>query len=192
MHMTGQGAQMWNDFQPDSNVHVICQLRCLTQNLHTKSVNQKATTSTTSLTKKAVTTTKAVVIVTTKTTQKSPVESGLGFVSACSLNGTVHNFNVDGYSYCAVVQKQYYEHSPAVEVCRKLNARLPLPRNKEEVDAIRKITGFEPIHVDARNPKKTKNKAEWVDAENKPIGTRDVYLRVRNFISKSKKTVKAS
>ena len=31
-------------------------------------------------------------------------------------------------------------------------------------------------HVDARNPKKTSNKAEWVDAEGKPFGNRPVYL----------------
>ena len=39
-------------------------------------------------------------------------------------------------------------------------------------------------HVDARNPNKTSNKAEWVDAEGKPLGDRPVYLRVRKFASK--------
>ena len=34
------------------------------------------------------------------------------------------------------------------------------------------------INVDARNPKKTNKKSEWVDAEGKPLGNRAVYLRV--------------
>ena len=33
-------------------------------------------------------------------------------------------------------------------------------------------------NADARNPKKTSNKSEWVDAEGKPLGNRAVYLRV--------------
>ena len=47
---------------------------------------------------------------------------------------------------------------------------------------ISKITEFLKIsnewtHVDARNPKKTDNKTEWVDAEGKPLGNRPVYLK---------------
>ena len=33
-------------------------------------------------------------------------------------------------------------------------------------------------NADARNPMKTSNKSEWVDAEGKPLGNRAVYLRV--------------
>ena len=61
-----------------------------------------------------------------------------------------------------------------------INARLPLPRNKKEADQFIKIAnrnykGSQWIIVDARNPKKTDNKADWVDAENKPLGDRPVY-----------------
>ena len=70
-------------------------------------------------------------------------------------------------------------HSTAVSICKDLNARLPLPRNKNELDEFLKVSPSW-THVDARNPNKTGNKAEWVDAENKPIGDRPVYTRVTN------------
>ena len=66
-------------------------------------------------------------------------------------------------------------HPKAVKICKKLNARLPLPRNEKEAKEFLKISPSW-THVDARNPKKTANKAEWVDAENKPLGNRPVYL----------------
>merc|ERR1712019_208526 len=66
------------------------------------------------------------------------------------------------------------KHPEAFEFCKKLNARLPLPRNKQEADEFLKISPFW-THVDARNPKKSSNKAEWVDAEGKPLGNRPVY-----------------
>ena len=69
----------------------------------------------------------------------------------------------------------------AVEICRSLNARLPLPRNKKESDELIKIVGNTWINVDARNPKKAANKAGWVDAEGKPLGDRPVYFSVTNF-----------
>ena len=61
-----------------------------------------------------------------------------------------------------------------------MNARLPLPRTKNELDAFLKISPSW-THVDARNPKRTSNKAEWVDAEGKPLGKRPVYLWGHNF-----------
>ena len=67
-----------------------------------------------------------------------------------------------------------YKHSAAVEVCKKLNARLPLPRNKQEADEFRKISS-DWTNVDARNLKKTADGSEWVDAEGKPLGSRPVY-----------------
>ena len=36
-------------------------------------------------------------------------------------------------------------------------------------------------HVDARNPKNTSNKAEWVNAEGKPFGNRPVYVWGHKF-----------
>ena len=95
------------------------------------------------------------------------------------MSGVVKNFNVDGRSYC-VVDHGKKKHSEAFEFCKKLNARLPLPRNKQEADEFLKISpSF--TNVDARNPKKTSNKAEWVDAEDKLLGNRPVYLRGQKF-----------
>ena len=71
----------------------------------------------------------------------------------------------------------------AFEICKKLNARLPLPKNKVEADGLRKglISSSSWIHVDARNPKKTANKTEWVDAEGIPLGNRTVNLKGQKF-----------
>ena len=35
-------------------------------------------------------------------------------------------------------------------------------------------------HADVRNPLKAKDKSEWIDAEDEPIGKRDVFLRGLN------------
>ena len=91
------------------------------------------------------------------------------------MTGVVKNINVDGRSYC-VVDHGDKKHPEAFAFCKNLNARLPLPRNKQEADEFLKISPFW-THVDARNPKQTSNRAEWVDAENKPLGNRPVYLR---------------
>ena len=95
------------------------------------------------------------------------------------MTGIVKNINVEGRSYC-VVDHGNKKHSEAFEFCKKLNARLPLPKNKEEAAEFRKISS-KWTHVDARNPKKTLNKAEWVDAEDKPFGSRPVYLMGQKF-----------
>ena len=100
--------------------------------------------------------------------------SSVGIVTQCTLIGTVKIIKVDGRSYC-VVDHGYMEHREAFEYCKNLNARLPLPRNKQEADEFLKIS-LSWTNVDARNPKKTANKADWVDAEDKPLGNRPVYL----------------
>ena len=100
---------------------------------------------------------------------------GLGIVTKCTLTGYVKKIDVDGRSYC-VVYKGRHKHPMAVEICKNLNSRLPLPRNKQEADKFFEISPFV-LNVDARNPKKTANRAEWVDAEGKPLGIRLVHLR---------------
>ena len=102
----------------------------------------------------------------------------LGIVPKCTLTGAVKDFNVGEHSYC-VVDHGKMRHPVAFEFCKKLNARLPLPRNKQEADEFLKISSAW-TNVDARNPKKTVNYAEWVDAEDKPFGSRSVYLRGQN------------
>ena len=123
--------------------------------------------------------------------------SGLGFVSKCTLQSVtkVQYTKVNGRSYC-VVYRGLHEHSEAVKICKKLNARLPLPRNKAEANEFIKpryspwsglssmaINLKEWIHADARNPKKTKNKSEWIDAGDKELGNRAVYLRVITYFN---------
>ena len=77
------------------------------------------------------------------------------------------------------------KHPRAVEYCKSINARLPLPRNKAELDEFRKISPSN-TNIDARNPKFTSNRTEWVDAEGKPLGTRPVYLTGQKcFVIKS-------
>ena len=91
---------------------------------------------------------------------------------------------INGHQFC-VVDKEEHKHSKAVEICNNLNARLPLPRDKAEAHAFMSLKGFTSgkfynvwMNADARNPIKTSNKSEWVDAEGKPLGNRAVYLRV--------------
>ena len=116
--------------------------------------------------------------------------SRLGFVSKCTLTGKVNNIKINGRPYC-VVDKGKHQHSDAVEICKKLNARLPLPRDQTEAHGFMSLKGFSKynkkpykvwINVDARNPKKTNKKSEWVDAEGKPLGNRAVYLRVIHLL----------
>ena len=133
-------------------------------------------TTTTKTTKTSTTTTLSSTASTTSTTS-SPIK--LGVVTKCTLTVNVKNINVEGRSYC-VIDIGSLKHPKAVETCRKLNARLPLPRNKEESDAFLKISSNW-TNVDARNPKKTANKSEWVDAEGKPLGSRPVYLIGQKF-----------
>ena len=104
---------------------------------------------------------------------------GLGIVTKCTLTGTVKKINVDGRMYCISFHGNK-KHSGAFELCKKLNARLPLPRNKQEADEFLRISPSW-THVDARNPKKTSNKTEWVDAEGKPLGNRAVYQSGQKF-----------
>ena len=106
---------------------------------------------------------------------------GLGIVTKCSLTGDVRNINVGGRSYC-VVDHGNKKHPEAVEFCKNLNARLPLPRNQAELDEFRKISPYW-THVDARNPRRTSDKALWVDAEYKPLGNRPVYLTGHKFFA---------
>lgn len=100
------------------------------------------------------------------------------------MTGNVTSINVDGHLYC-VVDKGNNRHPQAVEVCRKLNARLPLPKSQNEAEMFIRIGGFAYTNVDARNPKKTDNRKEWIDAEGKPLGNKPVYLGVtKNYVTK--------
>ena len=114
------------------------------------------------------------------------IGSRLGFVQTCTLKGKINYVKINGRQYC-VVDKGIHRHSEAVEICKKLNARLPLPRDQTEAHGFMSLKGFSKynkkpykvwINVDARNPKKSNKKSEWVDAVGLPLGNRAVYLRV--------------
>ena len=109
---------------------------------------------------------------------------GLGIVTKCTLTAnsthTVKYFNVDGRSYC-VVDHGIMRHSQAFDLCKSLNARLPLPRNRQEADEFIKIGGKVWTHADARNPFKLTDLIYWVDAEDKQLGYRPVYLWGHKF-----------
>ena len=83
-----------------------------------------------------------------------------------------------------MVDKGNHRHANAIELCKKLNARLPLPRNQEEADEFAKISANW-TNVDARNPKKTADGYEWIDAEGKPLGNRPVHQRGHKFYAKN-------
>ena len=90
------------------------------------------------------------------------------------MSGEVKKIKVDGCSYC-VVDYGKKKHPDAFEFCLRRNARLPLPKNKQEATEFLKISPSW-TNVDARNPNITANQSEWIDAEGKPLGSRPVYL----------------
>ena len=51
-------------------------------------------------------------------------------------------------------------HNVAMETCKKLNARLPLPKSKEEGDSFRNITGVTSVWIGIRDLTKTTDKAK--------------------------------
>ena len=93
--------------------------------------------------------------------------------------GTVKSFDIENYSYC-VAEYGNKRHQEALEFCKKMNARLPLPRNKLEADKFLEISpSF--THVDARNFYKTANKTDWLNAESKRLENRPVYEWITNI-----------
>ena len=70
----------------------------------------------------------------------------------------------------------------AIDFCKKLNAGLPLPKNKAETAEYQKITGFSNVWIGLTDVTKSKDIAAWKDIEGNPIGNRFVNLRVINLI----------
>ena len=72
----------------------------------------------------------------------------------------------------------------AITFCKKLNAGLPLPKNKGEEDEFLKITGSHlAFWIGLTDSTQSGNKAAWKDLEGNPIGNRYVNLRVMKFHS---------
>ena len=70
----------------------------------------------------------------------------------------------------------------AIDFCKKLNAGLPLPKNRGEKLEYLKITIKDEVWIGLTDSTKSGNKAAWKDLEGNPIGDRYVNLRVITFI----------
>ena len=62
-----------------------------------------------------------------------------------------------------------------------MNAGLPLPKSKGEVDEYLKITGSKNVWIGLTDSTQSGNMTAWKDLEGKPIGNRFVHLRVKQF-----------
>ena len=79
----------------------------------------------------------------------------------------------------------------AIDFCRKMNAGLPLPKNKKEVDLFLNITESEynvtktHFWIGLTDSTQSGDKTEWKDLNGLRIGSRYVNLRVitLNFLS---------
>ena len=66
----------------------------------------------------------------------------------------------------------------AIDFCKKLNAGLPLPKSKGEVDEYLKITGSKNVWIGLTDSTQSGNMTSWKDLDGNPIGNRYVNLRV--------------
>ena len=69
----------------------------------------------------------------------APVSSDFGKVSKCTLSGLTKTFTVNGRTYC-VVKKGKMIRADADQSCKNENARLPLPKNDDEVKAFHQFS----------------------------------------------------
>ena len=69
----------------------------------------------------------------------------------------------------------------AIQFCKKMNAGLPLPKSKGEVDEYLKITGSERVWIGITDSTQSGDMAAWKDLDGNPIGSRYVNLRVKKF-----------
>ena len=67
----------------------------------------------------------------------------------------------------------------AMDECKSLNAKLPLPKSKGEADEFRKITGSDKTWIGIKDLTKGGVPANWKDVEGNPIGNAYVNLRVK-------------
>ena len=120
--MNGPGARKWNDFIPHFGVRVICQFDCSTEIQQTKSVTPNPTIQTSTLVKSS-----------------TGNFGDFGKVSKCTLSGLTKTFTVNGRTYC-VVKKGKMIRADADQSCKNENARLPLPKNDDEVKAFHQFS----------------------------------------------------
>ena len=103
--------------------------------------------------------------------------SRLGVVRKCTLTGSIEVLSYDGINYCMVNHGKKSQDA-AIEFCKKMNAGLPLPKNKGEVDEYLKITGSKYVWIGITDSTQSGDKAAWKDLDGNLIGSRFVNLRV--------------
>ena len=80
-----------------------------------------------------------------------------------------------------MVNRGHKHQDEAINYCEKVNAGLPLPKSKGEVDEFLKITGSLSTWIGITDSTKSGKKAAWKDLEGNLIGSRFVNLRVKTF-----------
>ena len=69
----------------------------------------------------------------------------------------------------------------AMDECKALNAQLPLPKSKGEVDEFLKITGTDNVWIGISDLTKREVKSKWKDVDGNFIGNAYVNLRVITY-----------
>ena len=77
-----------------------------------------------------------------------------------------------------MVYKGKKGQNEAMDECKTLNAQLPLPKNKNEADEFRKITGTDFFWIGIRDLTKSGDPSKWKDVEGNTIGNAYINLRV--------------
>ena len=73
------------------------------------------------------------------------------------------------------------KQNEAMDYCKNINAKLPLPKSKAEQDEFMKVTKTSWVWIGIKDETKFGVKANWKDVEGNPIGNAYVNLRVINF-----------
>ena len=102
---------------------------------------------------------------------------GLGVLKSCTLPGSVKIVRHSRRSYCMVYKGEKGQNA-AMDECKDLNAQLPLPKNKNEADEFRKITGTDFFWIGIRDLTKSGDPSKWKDVEGNTIGNAYINLRV--------------
>ena len=114
----------------------------------------------------------------TVSTTTATKASRLGVVSKCTLvtgsfQPTVTFAN--GARYCYQSQGKM-THTEAIAHCKKRNAKLPLPKNDDEVKFyLKHFQSALSVCIDLSDPCKSMNKGNWKDVE----GNKPIYVQLR-------------
>ena len=81
-----------------------------------------------------------------------------------------------------MVYKGEKGQNAAMDECKDLNAQLPLPKNKGELDEFRKITGTKRVWIGIRDFAESGVKSKWTDVNGNFIESAYVNLRVINLV----------